>query len=189
MDPDVPELPVGEARIHALNPGRRTSARVHQHSYAFYCIDVQPGLVLRVKVTTVRGDPDLYMCNRHTHPTHEEHTWRATGVGDDVIKIKPDHPNAVPGTYYISVYGVQVHAILYVHSHIPGTYYIYHRPTLTLPLPLPLPLTPLQESDFQLEANLVPMDIKLPKKEGDVILKGMALLQREVLHGGPPTLT
>ena len=83
---------------------------MHQHSYAFYCINVQPGLVLRVKVTTVRGDPDLYMCNRHTHPTHEEHTWRATGVGDDVIKIKPDHPNAVPGTYYISVYGVQVHA-------------------------------------------------------------------------------
>ena len=146
VDPDVPELPVGEARIHALNPGRRTAARVHQHSYAFYCIDVQPGLVLRVKVTTVRGDPDLYMCNRHTHPTHEEHTWRATGVGDDVIKIKPDHPNAVPGTYYISVYGVQ-------------------------------------ESDFQLEANLVPMDIKLPKKEGDVILKGMAMLQREVVKG------
>ena len=29
------------------------------------------------------------------------------------------------------------------------------------------------------------MDIKLPKKEGDVILKGMALLQREVAKGDP----
>ena len=27
------------------------------------------------------------------------------------------------------------------------------------------------------------MDIKLPKKEGDVILKGMAMLQREVAKG------
>ena len=49
---------------------------------------MQPGLVLRVKVTTVRGDPDLYMCNKHTHPTHEHHTWRATGIGDDVIKVR-----------------------------------------------------------------------------------------------------
>ena len=60
--------------------------------------------------------------------------------------MRPDHPNAVPGTYYISVYGVQ-------------------------------------ESDFQLEASLVPMEIKLPQREGDQILKGMKLLQREVVKG------
>ena len=43
--------------------------------------------------------------------------------------------------------------------------------------------THVQESDFQLEAALVPMDIKLPQKEGAAILKGMKLLQREVVKG------
>ena len=29
---------------------------------------------------------------RCRYPTHEEHTWRATGVGDDVVHVSPDHP-------------------------------------------------------------------------------------------------
>ena len=67
---------------------------------------------------------------------------------------------------------------MHVHTICP-----YRAPIIYLCLTLTLALTLMQESDFQLEANLVPMDIKLPKKEGDVILKGMAMLQREVAKG------
>ena len=52
------------------------------------------------------GDPDLYVCNRDARPTHESHTWRATGVGDDLIQIDPDEPNARPGAYFIGVFGL-----------------------------------------------------------------------------------
>ena len=146
VHPEAEEKEAGDARLLPLMAGRRISARVHKHSYAFYSIDVQPGLVLRVKVTTLRGDPDLYVSNRTRFPTHEDHVWRATGVGDDLIKIDPDHPDAMPGTYYVSVFG-------------------------------------LQETDFTLEAALVPKDVKLPRRLPDFHSGAMQMLQREVAKG------
>ena len=59
--------------------------------YNFYRVEV-PDLDipvgLRVRVSTLSGDPDVYVCNRNVHPMMQphEHTWKSQNAGDDVIR-------------------------------------------------------------------------------------------------------
>ena len=45
-------------------------------------------LLTQVTLTALTGDPDLYIDNRQHYPTHQNHGWRATHMGDDVVSGK-----------------------------------------------------------------------------------------------------
>jgi hypothetical protein len=90
---------------------------VSKHGYSYFCIDKPEGKLLRVEVQTLKGDPDLYVCNKNRAPTHAEHTWRANQSGDDIVEIDPDDPDALAGRYFIGVFGVQDTSFI-LHTHL-----------------------------------------------------------------------
>ena len=118
-----------ELKPTELTPGVAVRAHVRRHQYWHAIVQVFDGLVLRVHLEALTGDPDLYVCNRDARPTHESHTWRATGVGDDRIEIDPDDPNARPGAYYIGVFGLHASEFVLHSACVPKAVRLPKAPT------------------------------------------------------------
>ena len=118
-----------ELKPTELTPGVAVRAHVRRHQYWHAIVQVFDGLVLRVHLEALTGDPDLYVCNRDARPTHESHTWRATGVGDDRIEIDPDEPNARPGAYYIGVFGLHASEFVLHSACVPKAVRLPKAPT------------------------------------------------------------
>ena len=101
-------LSEGKKAVGDLKP---VAKKAHTQ-YAFYKITVPDRDVpvgLHVSVSTVFGDPDIFVCNRMPNPMQQphEHTWSSMGAGDDQILISPDDPNFLPGAFYISVFSIR----------------------------------------------------------------------------------
>ena len=60
-------------------------------------------------LTSVDGDPDLWVSYSSPHPTYEDSEWQArTGEGDVVVfdERSPElRGRSIVGTYYVAVYG------------------------------------------------------------------------------------
>ena len=80
--------------------------------FVFYKINVPDRDIpvgLRVTVTSLTGDPDVYICNRNTFPMQHphEHTWKSQHAGDDTILVPPHDPSFFPGMFFISVFALR----------------------------------------------------------------------------------
>lgn len=71
-----------------LVPESSESGYVLEGCYRYYRIFVPKRTSLSVQLLTHSGDPDMYVCNRFQFPTHEQHTWKSAGVGDDIVEVK-----------------------------------------------------------------------------------------------------
>jgi hypothetical protein len=100
--------------------------RIDKHTFAYYCVDKPASKVLTVSLEALGGDPDLYVCNECRTPSFEQHTWKATAMGGDVLHIYPTDPFATPGRYYISVYATIQNTTYNVHVALEN-------PVVTLP--------------------------------------------------------
>ena len=80
---------------------------VKQFCMAYFKVLVpHKNMTLRVSVNALTGDPDIFVCNRNTHPTQSQHTWKSASAGDDVVTITPDDPLFYPGAFFVGVYGI-----------------------------------------------------------------------------------
>ena len=44
-------------------------------------------VTLKVTVVTITGDPDVFICNRNTNPTHRDHTWKSATSGATATQL------------------------------------------------------------------------------------------------------
>ena len=44
-------------------------------------------MTLKVTVVTITGDPDVFICNRNTNPTHRDHTWKWATSGATATQL------------------------------------------------------------------------------------------------------
>lgn len=67
-----------------------------------------------ISLTSIEGDPDIYVSTRTQKPTMFDHEWSHVDWGSDFLIITP----GVVGTYYIGIYGYQksVYNILVSHK-------------------------------------------------------------------------
>ena len=67
----------------------------------------EPYTMLRISLTPISGDPDLFVSASERYPSSMNNTWRSTRFGTDTISIDPstDDRAPVPCMYYIAVYG------------------------------------------------------------------------------------
>jgi len=74
--------------------------------YSFFFSN-EPHTKLRIALTPISGDPDLFVSTSDRYPSATNNTWRSTRFGPDTISIDPstDDRACVPCMYYISVYG------------------------------------------------------------------------------------
>ena len=98
-----------EERHTRLTPNVKAVGSVYKGEYAYYSVIVPPGRSLEVACTALTGDPDLYICTSGMtmYPTHQKHSWRAMNMGDDMVRIDANDPDAKPGKYYIGVLGMK----------------------------------------------------------------------------------
>ena len=90
-----------------LEDGRAVRGGVKQFCMAYFKVLVpHKNMTLRVSVNALTGDPDIFVCNRNTHPTQSQHTWKSASAGDDVVTITPDDPLFYPGAFFVGVYGI-----------------------------------------------------------------------------------
>ena len=91
-----------------LEPGKRVADEVLEQSYVYYKIMVrQRNVSLKIELTAIVGDPDMYVCNRYANPQQTQHSWRSAGVGDDTVLIRPDDPLFYPGYFFIGIFGAK----------------------------------------------------------------------------------
>lgn len=68
---------------------------------------------LRITVTTISGDPDIYVAVYNPNaplfvPTQTNYTWMSAAWGNDALNISHNSPQyQAPATYIIGVYGFQ----------------------------------------------------------------------------------
>ena len=74
--------PEGNLQHHDLTPGRTESGFVLEGEYHYFRINVPRMMALEVRLVTISGDPDMYVCNRFPNPHQTQHTWKSAGVGD-----------------------------------------------------------------------------------------------------------
>ena len=53
----------------------------------------------------LEGDPDLYVSQKHKHPTKEQHTWQSNADGDDLVNISPSDKGFKQATVFVGVHG------------------------------------------------------------------------------------
>jgi len=77
--------------------------------YKFTLVDSRDFVALRVQLTPIHGDPDLYMSRNQTFPSREEYDLSSNSIGNrvDYVLVNADDLLAngtAEGTYYISVF-------------------------------------------------------------------------------------
>jgi hypothetical protein len=63
---------------------------------------------LKIILTQISGDADLYVSNKVSKPTTTNSTWRSYEYGSDVVEINPQTDNNActkPCTYFVAVVG------------------------------------------------------------------------------------
>ena len=95
-----------------LVPGQAVTGSVTEHGYAYYQVAAgQPDQDLTIAVTSLAGDPDLYVSSTISLPTNSDFTWARAHLGGDTITIayedsKSCKPDVDPDCKYsIAVYG------------------------------------------------------------------------------------
>lgn len=68
--------------------------------YRFYMVPSTPGAGITISVSSMAGDPDLFVSNDGEVPTFERYRWMSSNFGQDVVVI----PHAEEGEYLIGVY-------------------------------------------------------------------------------------
>jgi len=91
-----------DAQCIPLVSGVAQREHLDAHQYQYFCISVLgTPLDLSIVVTTISGDPDLYVSRTNPKPNATDYEWRSIRAGSDTIDIE----NATVTTYYIGVYG------------------------------------------------------------------------------------
>lgn len=65
--------------------------------------------IIHISLTTIAGDPDLFVSTIQSHPSESNYTWRSIHFGSDVLDINTlrDIHACAPCNYYIAVKGSQ----------------------------------------------------------------------------------
>eukprot|EP01038_Epipyxis_sp_PR26KG_P008213 gene8213-11113_t len=94
--------------ILALQPGVSVMDHVgvYESDYFSFFLD-QTDENLKISLTRISGDPDLYISTKLQRPSPSNFTWKSIRYGSDVIEIDPltDKDACFHCTYYILVYG------------------------------------------------------------------------------------
>ncbi len=93
-----------------LQEGIPVSGTVGQSMYTYYvftAINMSSPYV--ISLTTLQGDPDMFVSNVYSQPNATAKTWYVNGIGNESITLDPLDPNvancALPCRYYVGVYG------------------------------------------------------------------------------------
>ena len=90
-----------------LENGKKAYGLVRQFRYEYFKITVpHKNVTIKLMVSALSGDPDIFVCNRNANPQRTAHTWKSAGAGDDSVVVRPDDPLFFTGPYFIGVYGV-----------------------------------------------------------------------------------
>jgi len=89
------------------------TGHVEADSMVYYLINNDnPDSKVAVTVTTLVGDPDIYMVKGEVRdgvmikPTKSEYTWKSNRVGDDIVEVLPSDPHfCFRCDYIVGVYG------------------------------------------------------------------------------------
>lgn len=95
-----------EDEIEQLELGQPIRSSVRQFNYVYYKVPLRVRANLRITVTCLSGDPDVFVANDTTAPTIDDHVWRSGGKGDDVVDVETSHPRYTLGQYYIGIYAI-----------------------------------------------------------------------------------
>lgn len=76
-------------------------------SYFSFFLNQQPFVTIKIALTVISGDPDLFISLTSNHPGPGNSTWRSALFGADTITIDPTHDSQAcrQCTYYIAVLG------------------------------------------------------------------------------------
>jgi hypothetical protein len=100
-----------ENSILMLQPGVAVNDAVDAKEYSYFSFAMPPGrLALRIILTPLSGDPDLFVSAKTMRPLMDNFTWRSSAYGADTLTIAPISQPSVACTdciYYIGVYGYQ----------------------------------------------------------------------------------
>ena len=100
-----------EDTVLALQAGVQVQDSVRQGKSDYYSFAMPPqaGASLKITVSRLTGDPDVFVSTVHRWPSPHNSTWRSVRFGGDVLEIDPAEdadPSACFGcTYYITVLG------------------------------------------------------------------------------------
>lgn len=95
-----------EDMAQKIRLGESVTGFVRQFSYQYYQVDLRERVWLKINLTGISGDPDIFVSCDNPSPTIDDHVWRSGAVGDDEIIIECDHPRYILGPYYIGVYAI-----------------------------------------------------------------------------------
>lgn len=92
-----------------LTDSLATSRSVSANGYVYFAYAPPVQGLITIAVTTISGDPDVYVSTQTAYPTQQTWTWaEATPNADEIVFIPTTDPNYVGppnGVYYIGVYG------------------------------------------------------------------------------------
>ena len=91
-----------------LQPGVSVTDHVERNEIDYYAFNFdQDEEVLKLDITTISGDPDIYVSTKNQRPTTSNYTWRSYKFGGDMVEIDPNFdPLACSHCmYYIGVVG------------------------------------------------------------------------------------
>ena len=88
-----------------LQDGIPVPGVVASGSYKYFSYSVQDiNTFLFITVSTITGDPDLYVSTSNNKPNVTSYQWRSTYSGSDTVVVKPTDKYFKTGIYYISIY-------------------------------------------------------------------------------------
>jgi len=97
-----------QGSILRLIPGKALRDSVPKGSSSFYKVELPNfNATLTISLTTISGDPDLYVSDYFTHPGPQNYTWANKKAGDDTLTIYSDQVQMKNSflLLYIGVYG------------------------------------------------------------------------------------
>eukprot|EP00741_Cyanophora_paradoxa_P018699 tig00021073_g18048.t1 len=102
-------LTAGSKKVIQLVPGEPVVSSVKPGKYAYFKYHHSArGKSVRIKLTSLKGDTDLFVCVTNQTPTEEKSTWKSNADGDDVVTIWPSDPNYRYGWYFVGVRGFEL---------------------------------------------------------------------------------
>jgi hypothetical protein len=91
-----------------LISGKPVTSLVSRKAKDYYVLPVDALNTLRITVTPISGDPDVYISTTHKHPNDTSATWKSDRNNvEDIIIPRNDVARycAIPCKFYITVYG------------------------------------------------------------------------------------
>lgn len=80
-----------------------------ESNYFSFFLNQQPFVKIKISLTVISGDPDLYISLTSQHPSYSNSTWGSNLFGPDTLTIDPTHDSQAcrQCTYYIAVEGAR----------------------------------------------------------------------------------